>query len=533
MPDPKTPPKKQNWRFASLSSLRPAPRSFLHHPEPRAIGSFVRGEALLVHTFAFAGQRVEAPDCSIWNVRPPSAAFLEALQNFSWLDDLAALGDRAARQRAQHWLLEWIEGFGQQNGLGWHPALAGRRVINWCAHAMFLLKGLSPKQSNAVFKSLGRHVNFLSNNWKNTPEGPGKVEALTGLIYAGLSLEGCEFALRPALKGLATTCTSWIGADGTIPTRNPEELADVFILLTWASKLLTANGHPVDPALEAAMARIAPGLRALRLGDGSLGRFHGGGRGAEGQLDQALSDAEIRGAPISCFMGYARLASGGITAIFDAAPPPDSNNAHQAPLAFELTAGRWPMLGNCGPGQRWGSGWATASAKANAHNTLTLEGKSPTSAQVSIERANDLESVWLTAISHGFAAEFNLLHERRLLLATNGHHVTGEDRLYPRNPPAENTEPWASLSRPGRGQSFMLHFHLHPDVKAEKEAGAVVLTLPNREAWAFKQEGGLLCLEPSLCLDRTHTEPRATKQIVVAGRTLDYVGAIRWSFTKL
>jgi len=533
MPNPATSTKKQNWRFARLSSLRAAPHSFLHHPEPRAIGSSIRGEALLAHRFVFAGHRVEAPDSSIWNIRPPSAAFLVSLQNFCWLDDLAAIGDKAARKRAQLWLLEWIEAFGQKNGMGWHPALAGRRVINWCAHAMFLLKGLTPKQSNAVFKSLGRHVNFLSNNWKKTPEGLGKIEALAGMVYAGLSLEGCEYALRPALKGLASACTGWIDTDGAIPSRNPEELAGAFVLLTWVAKLLADNGHPVDSALAAAMARMAPGLRALQLGDGSLGRFHGGGRGEAGLLDQALSDAEIRGASVNSFMGYERLASGRITALVDAAAPPDTPTAHRAPLAFELTVGCWPMLGNCGPGQTRGAGWAEACATGAAHNTLTIEGQSAAPAPVSLERAHDLQSVWLSAVSHGFAQSFNLLHERRLLMATNGRQFTGEDRVFPLNPPAEDAAPWAALSRPARGHGFMLHFHLHPDVKAEKEAGAVLLTLPNREVWAFKQEGGLLCLEPSLYLDRTYTEPRPTKQIVVAGRTLEYVSAIRWSFTRL
>ena len=133
----------------------------------------------------------------------------------------------------------------------------------------------------------------------------------------------------------------------------------------------------------------------------------------------------------------------------------------------------------------------------------------------------------------GYARFFSLLMHGGAQIEKFARQFTGEDRLFPLDPPAEDTAPWAALFRPARGHGFMLHFHLHPDVKAEKEAGAVLLTLPNREGWAFMQEGGLLCLEPSLYLDRTYTEPRPTKQIVVAGRTLEYVSAIRWSFTRL
>ncbi len=524
------PPKKPSWRFASLKSLRAAPRSFMHHPRQRAIGSFVRGEQLLAGQFIFAGQLVDGPDTSIWNLRPPSAAFLEAVQSFAWLDDLAAIGDGAARKRAQKWLLEWIEGFGQGTGIGWEPGLAGRRVIYWCAHAMFLLKGLSPKQSTAVFKSLGRQVNFLSNNWKAVPDGLEKIEALTGMVYAGLSLEGCEYALRPALKGLAATCYTWIAEDGSIPSRSPEALAEVFTLLTWVARLLEATGHPDDPAITDALERVAPGLRALRFADGSLARFHGGGRGAEGQLDQSLADAGLRAnVTLTGFMGYERLSAGRITVIMDAAASP---RHHASPLAFEMAAGRWPMLVNCGPGARQGGAWSAACAQAAAHNTLSVEGRSPAPDDVVAERAQDLESIWLSARHTGFAKPFGLTHERRILVSTNGRNFSGEDRLFPVSAPPEPTHPADVLSCPQRGHSYMLHFHLHPEVVAEKQEEGVTLTLPNGEVWTFKQEGGLTCLLDSVFLDRTHTAPRATKQIVVMARTLDYVGAIRWSFIR-
>jgi uncharacterized heparinase superfamily protein len=530
MPNTK-PAKKPSWRFTSLKSLRAAPRSFLHHPEPRAIGSFVRGEQLLAGQFIFAGQLVEGPESTIWNLHPPSAAFLEACHSFAWLDDLAAIGDGAARKQAQKWLLEWIDAFGQGTSIGWEPKLAGRRVIHWCSHAMFLLKGLSPKQSTAVFKSLGRQVNFLSNNWKATPDGLEKFEALTGMVYAGLSLEGCEYALRPALKGLAATCHSWIGDDGRIPTRTPETLAEIFTLLTWSAKLLEATGHPADPAIADALERMAPGLRALRFGVGGLARFHGGGRGANGQLDQALADAQLRASSTRTrFMGYERLSAGRITVIMDAAP---SSDIHQSALAFEMASGRWPMLSNCGPGTRQGGSWASACAQAAAHNALTIEGQSPAQGEVQAERAQDLESLWLSATQTGFAKAFGLSHERRILVATNGKQLSGEDRLFPLAPSTSEAHPADVLSCPARGHSFMLHFHLHPEVEAVKEEQGIALTLPNAESWVFKQEGGLTCLLDSIYLDRTHTAPRATKQIVVMGRTLDYVGAIRWSFTRL
>ena len=527
---PKTNPEKpRNWRFTSLKNLRAAPRSFLHHPEPRTIGSYVRGEQLMAGQFTFMGRAVDATN--IWDISPPSPAFEASVQSFTWLADLAAIGGGPARKLAQSWLLDWIRLYGQGTGTGWQPDLAGRRVINWSSHAMFLLKGLSPKDSTAVFKSLGRQVSFLSNNWKSMPDGLAKLEALTGLIYAGLSLEGCEYALRPALIGLAATCHSWIAEDGSIPPRTPETLAEAFTLLTCSAKLLAATGHPANPAITDALERIAPGLRALRFSDGGLARFHGGGRGAEGQLDQAFADAELAAhSTLTRFMGYERLSAGRITAIIDTAAAP---GLHACPLAFEMASGRCPVLVNCGPGARQGGPWIQACTQTAAHNALTVEGQNPAPAEVEAERAQDLESVWLSARHSGFGDAFGLIHERRILVATNGRQFSGEDQLYPRAPDSVDRHPSAVLETAMRGHAYMLHFHLHPDVQAEKSDGDIVLTLPNAEIWTFKQEGGLTCLLESAYLDRTHVAPRATKQIVVMGRTLDYVGDIRWSFTRL
>jgi uncharacterized heparinase superfamily protein len=68
---------------------------------------------------------------------------------------------------------------------------------------------------------------------------------------------------------------------------------------------------------------VAPTLRALRHSDGSLARFHGGGRGQEGRLDQALATSgvkTIRTEGLS--MGFARVSHGRTSIIVDAAPPP-------------------------------------------------------------------------------------------------------------------------------------------------------------------------------------------------------------------
>jgi uncharacterized heparinase superfamily protein len=76
------------------------------------------------------------------------------------------------------------------------------------------------------------------------------------------------------------------------------------------------------PAVDAAIARIAPTLRSLRHQDGSLARAHGGGRGAPGRLVTALVHSGVRPTMVQGLaMGFARLAQGRVSVIADAAAP--------------------------------------------------------------------------------------------------------------------------------------------------------------------------------------------------------------------
>ncbi|MCB2140404.1 MAG: heparinase, partial [Rhodobacteraceae bacterium] len=116
--------------------------------------------------------------------------------------------------------------------------------------------------------------------------------------------------LPKAAAALARHCDRQVDSDGAVPSRNPQELMEVLTLLTWAEAALTDAGRDVPAALRGAIERIAPTLRALRHADGGLARFHGGGRGAEGRLDQALAAAGGRAITAhGLAMGYARLAA--------------------------------------------------------------------------------------------------------------------------------------------------------------------------------------------------------------------------------
>ena len=159
-------------RLAMWRALRAAPaKGFVSQPEPRSIGLYARGKQLVAGNFQFAGEVVEAPSALIWDVVPSDPALTVDVQGFVWLDDLAAVGDMAARSRAQAWTWDWIARFGRGKGAGWTPDLTGRRLLRWINHALFLLSGRDRAQTEAYYRSLSAQVVFLSRRWPDAAAG--------------------------------------------------------------------------------------------------------------------------------------------------------------------------------------------------------------------------------------------------------------------------------------------------------------------------------------------------------------------------
>ena len=532
---------------------RPA-TGFVSQPEPRTIGSFARGRQLVAGNYQFAGHLIESDDNALWDLVMPDGDFEEELHGFAWLDDLAAVGDIEARERAQAWLWQWIERYGRGRGPGWTPELAGRRLIRWVTHALFLLRGVEGEASNAFFRSLAQQTIFLGRRWQTSTPGLPRFEALTGLIYAGLSLEGMERHLAPAVKALARECERQVDAQGGIPTRNPEELLEVFTLLTWAAAALNDCGQSASEAHLAAIERIAPTLRTLRHSDGGLARFHGGGRGLEGRLDHALAASGVKGRqPDGLSMGYARLSAGRTSVIVDASPPPGgkaSYNAHASTLAFELTSGRRPLIVNCGSGASFGSEWRRAGRATPSHSTLSLEGYSSARLgnsgtrhemlsdapqYVPIQMSQAPDGIRFEGGHDGYVKSHGLTHARTLELTFDGRGLAGEDLLIALDDAAKRRFEKAMDEVELQGIPYQLRFHLHPEVDAAVDMGgaAVSLALKSGELWVFRTDArAVVTLEAGVYLEKGRLKPRSAQQIVISARAVDFASRLRWSLEK-
>ncbi len=544
-----------NHYHARRSMRVKAATGFTSRPEPRTIGSFARGRQLVAGNFQFAGYLITDSETGLWDLPSPSRHFDEEIHGFQWLDDLAAVGDAPARRKAQEWTYGWIARFGRGQGPGWTPDLTGRRLIRWINHAIFLLNGRDAEDSEAFYRSLAQQTVFLSKRWKVASAGLPRFEALTGLIYAGLAISGMDMHVKPALGALAKECREQINDEGGIPTRNPEELLEVFTLLIWAASALSEAGWVARADHLAAIERIAPTLRALRHSDGGLARFHGGGRGAEGRLDHALAASgsrSIRGEGRA--MGFARMKSGRTSVIVDASRPPqgiNSVNAHASTLAFELTSGRRPLIVNCGSGVTFGEEWRRAGRATPSHSVLGLDGYSSsrlgrgtdkrsdqlvhTPRTVDMKQTGDRAGTSLQLSHDGYAASHGLVYMRRLDLSFDGRTFAGDETLFAFSEAHKKRFDAAMDAIRLQGIPYSVRFHLHPDVDAALDMGgtAVSMALKSGEVWVFRHGGEAeLSLQPSVYLERNRLKPRATKQIVLSSRAIGYSNRITWYLAK-
>ena len=180
----------------------------------------------------------------------------------------------------------------------------------------------------------------------------------------------------------------------------------------------------MGPHLQA-IVRAVPTLRPLRLGDGALGRFHGGGAGSAQRIDQALAELRLIAQPKPRLpMGYARLQGGRVALLLDGAPPPaDPTRAHAGTLAFEMSGGPRAADRQRRAGRGLRPGLGARRAPTAAHSTVEVDGGSsarfvtsglaartfgPRLASgpehVSVRQAQDAGGQWLLATHDGYVS---------------------------------------------------------------------------------------------------------------------------------
>lgn len=526
------------WRYGG-----PAPeRLLIAPPDVRTADPTIATE-LIDGTFVFAGEVVEAPDYSPFEVIPPTLAWGREIHGFSWLRHLKASDNPAARQVAQEMVEDWIEIHGKWNDIAWDHEVTSTRILAWLAQSPLVLQGAEHDFYTLFLKSLNRQVRYLRRIVGDLPPGVGRLKACIALAAATLSMSGQKRYSRSSARRLDEELNAQILPDGGHISRSPAVIIDVLTDLLPLRQAFTARGLEPTKAIMTAIDRMMPMLRFFRHGDGAFAHFNGMGGTKSDLIATLLAYDDARGKPVleAKHTGYSRMEAGSTIVIADTGQPPPmrlSDMAHAGTLSFEFSSDRQRIITNCGAPSAHLWEWRQMTRSTAAHSTLGLNDTSsarfltdsnaekwlgpvvisgPEDVRSSVyenERGHEL------VMSHdGYGALFGLVHERTLILEQDGKSLFGVDTL---------------SGRPMEGfDEFAIRFHIHPGVSASMTASgeSVFLSLPNGDAWDFEATPGVeIALEESIYMSETFGH-RRSEQIVIYGNA-SKMNSVTWSFVQ-
>ena len=519
-----------------------APTAVTAAPADLRPGDATAGTALLDGQYAFCGQQLDVSNDADsispapWGHETYGETWLASLHGFTWLRDLRAVATDASRTRARALVTQWLKRHSAINDLPWRADVLGRRTHAWLGSAEFLLNGAEAEFRDRFFVGLALQVRHLARTVRQGPDGAPRFSAIKGLVAAATSLPDGERRLQTAMRALEAEIGRQVFADGGHVERSPSAHLTALADLIDIRACLTNGSHSVPDALQQAIDRMAPMLRAYRHGDGALALFNDSTEETSWLIDLVLAQADARGrahanAPHA---GFRRIQAGRSLALLDVgAPSRIGRSTHAGTLSFEFSVGKERMIVNCGAWRGGDDSWKLALRATAAHSTLTINDKNSSKLlpdgtigagpdEVDVTREDQDGAVWIDARHDGFVDTFGLIHRRRIYIAADGSDVRGEDLL----------------QRQGQGttvgREFAVRFHLHPDVQVSmvQDGSSALIRLPSGAGWQMRAKGGTLDLAESVYAGQPGERRRAS-QIIVTGAVETGETLVNWALRKI
>jgi uncharacterized heparinase superfamily protein len=490
----------------------------------------------LIHggIFTLEGDQLELHNAN-WNPDGVDDTWIKYIHGFEWLRDLKTLGGDKGRMAARAMLENWMCQHPHPDDLNWRADILGLRLSNWLSSFPFFGESALPEFQEQFYISLARQVRHLSRCTPGTLAGIPLLQAIRGLAYAGLALEGREQLLEQALNLLHKEIGRQILSDGGHVSRSPQQLIEAIVILIDIRTALRQGGYPCPERIQHALDRAVPALRFFRHTDRGLALFNGSQEGHEELMKQVLLQSGSRAKTLNSLphAGYERLSLGRGLIIMDTGKPPKwphDTTSHAAPLAFEMSYGRERIIVNCGT-HPTNADWQDMLRFTAAHTTLTIDDRNACEIhkdgsfarkpkKVSMNREDTIGAVLVDASHDGYVPVNGITHRRRLYYADQGNDLRGEDTL----------TCTTGLTKP---HAITVRFHLHPKVNVSlvKEDQEAILQLPGGTGWRFTASGATLELEESVYLGEG-IRPRKSKQLVIlADMDIDTL-QIKWALQR-
>ena len=528
------------WPFTPLKSDR-----LVIAPQDLRTADATRATEIYSGRFAFAGKVVVCDRRSIFEMEPPSDEWAAALLGFGWLRHLRAAETGITRANARALVDEWISFQGAWHPIAWRPDVLARRIVSWLSQSTLVLQDADVRFYRRYLRSLLRQVRCLRHTAGDARRGVARLQAVIALCYAALCIAGQARHIKSTTERLKGELERQILPDGGHISRDPGAVIEILLDLLPLRQVFASRNIAPPQALQNAIDRMMPMLRFFRHSEGTFAHFNGMGATPADLLLTLLAYDEACGAPFANapYSGYQRLTAGGAVAVVDSgcAPPIEmSLDAHAGCLSFEFSSPRQSLIiVNCGMPAIGRENWRPIARATAAHSTVTFNdassarfvelatfrrmlGGSPIvggPTRVTVNREESPGAIALRAMHDGYATRFGILHERVLVLATDGMRLEGEDIFLD----AEG-EPRLRSAR----DEFAIRFHLHPTVKATRltDGHGVMLMTPNKEVWTFSAYHDQVELEDSVYLAGSEG-PRRTLQLVIRGHARD-AARVQW-----
>lgn len=541
----------EEWRatpFYRMLLGAPEPDRILHWGEDRRVGDPARGRDILAGRWRIADEKLAGEWRAPWSAPPPSPHFSARLHSFSWLRDLAAVGP-AAQDAIAGLIQSWALGFGEWHPQAWAPELTAERLYAWLCWGRPAFEGGDLEVRPALLRSFGRqvrHLQLAAGDLRDTAHVKGGV-ALT-LAAAATPAPERERLLAQGLALLERAIANDFTSDGLHLSRSPEATFEALCDLATADAALARIGETTPETLRAAILRTGDMVRYLRLGDGGLAAFNGGGAARAVSIARVLQDLEAgrpyRIAPAS---GFFRLASGDAAIVMDAGEPPPAGfgqRAHAGCLSFEMSCGPDRLIVNVGSDPELSPEWRAAARATNGHSTLILNealsapfeatrfGSRPVGPLgVNAKRSDDEDGARIEARHEGYRADYGLVHARTLFLDPRGERVIGLDQLFRPTTERRATEDF----RP----PYAIRFHLHPSVIVDPRSPREIrLETAAGAHWVLRADAPRMEVEESVYLSGDG-QPQRSQQVVIVGAA-DLAGAgdqkpnrVIWTLTRI
>lgn len=478
-------------------------------------------------TMGLAGATAALDGRSPFRLEPPSPQWQAALLGFGWLSDLRAANSDDADALARQAVDDWLTHEHAPGAPDWAVAIAARRLIAWLCNAAMLTQSATPAAYDRFVLGCQGHIRRLAAG-HDDKAGGSDLTARIAVLLGCLCLSGQDKLLPKALAGLKAELARQILPSGGHISRNPGVTVDLLLDLLPLKQCFMAQVRKPPEWLLDAMQRMAAMLRHMQLGDRGLARFNGMAVSEVDRLATVLS-YHAGTAPLPEMVapsGYVRLSRRATIVIADGGklpPQPFADDAHAGTLAFEMSAGGWPLIVNSGAPGPAAQVWRRQARGTAAHSAVLVNDTAsshlengvltgPALVEGRLVEAGD-GAAEFQGLHDGYLGRYGMLHARVLRLAAQGDKLSGIDRIFQ-----------GAKGPSGRMRSdlaYSIHFHIHPQARARygEEPGMALITLPGGETWTFNAYGSKLSLEDSLFF-ASFTGPTRTVQLVLRGHVL-------------